>query len=75
MKRPKNKNLTFRVRDHMHEQLARAAAARSRSISEEIEDRLEASFISEVHMDEVAQEMHGLRKAIREDRLTISRLT
>jgi hypothetical protein len=75
MKRPKNKNLTFRVRDDMHERLAKGAAERSRSISEEIEDRLEASFASEVHMSELEHEIRGLQKALRDDRVTIGRLT
>jgi Arc-like DNA binding dprotein len=40
----KRANLTFRVTDRMRDQLAQAAAAEGRSISEEIEHRLARSF-------------------------------
>jgi hypothetical protein len=40
----KRPTLTFRVRGKLHEQLQAAAAASERSISEEIEARLEESF-------------------------------
>lgn len=40
----KRRNLTFRVRDQMRVDLGRAARAAGRSISEEIEYRLERSF-------------------------------
>ncbi len=40
----RSKNLTFRIRDGMKQRLERAAAPADRSISEEIEHRLEMSF-------------------------------
>ena len=40
----RNRNLTFRSRGKLHEQLQAAAKAADRSISEEIERRLEQSF-------------------------------
>lgn len=40
----KRPTLTFRVRDRMHEQLSSAAAEGGRSLSEEIERRLDQSF-------------------------------
>jgi hypothetical protein len=41
---PKRNNLTFRVRGDLRERLSNAAALAQRSISEEIEFRLERSF-------------------------------
>ena len=43
----KGRNFTFRSRRDMHERLAQASAANQRSISEEIERRLEQSFETE----------------------------
>jgi hypothetical protein len=47
----KVRNFTFRSRGDMHERLSEAAEANGRSISEEIERRLERSFFS----DEIEQ--------------------
>lgn len=41
----KRNNLTFRTRDRLYERLEQAAAASGRSVSEEIEHRLEHSFL------------------------------
>ncbi len=41
----KGRNFTFRSRGDMHERLSEAAAKNQRSLSEEIEKRLEASFL------------------------------
>ena len=41
----KSRNLTFRVRDGLREKLAEAAQRSGRSVSEEIEYRLQLSFL------------------------------
>jgi len=41
-------NLTFRVRDHLRQDLERLAAEEGRSISEVIEHRLERSFVEDL---------------------------
>jgi hypothetical protein len=43
----KRNNLTFRVRDKLRADLTAAAEANQRSVSEEIEHRVEASFVYE----------------------------
>jgi predicted HicB family RNase H-like nuclease len=43
----KDRNLTFRTRNGLREKLAAAAEAHGRSISEEIEHRLNESFATE----------------------------
>ena len=50
------RNLTFRTRDSLREKLSEAAAASHRSISEEIEHRLQRSF----NRDELSQHIDGL---------------
>src|SRR5258707_14372768 len=43
----KGRNLTFRIRDGMRERLSDEAALHERSLSEEIERRLQQSFLKE----------------------------
>ena len=68
----KNKNLTFRARTDMRDRLAEAAAEHNRSISEEIEGRLEASFEHQVQLAELQQRVRELEAAARQDRETIA---
>jgi Arc-like DNA binding domain len=71
----KNKNLTFRARSDMRDNLAKAAAEHNRSLSEEIEERLATSFLNEARISEIRDRLSELEMAVREDRVTISRLT
>jgi hypothetical protein len=74
-KQIKNKNLTFRTRSDMRDRLAHEATGHGRSISEEIEARLEGSFLHEATVAELQQRVRDLETRANEDRLTISRLT
>jgi len=55
----RSKNLTFRVRATLQENLARAAHASGRSVSEEIEHRLERSFLGERHLIQALEMTYG----------------
>jgi hypothetical protein len=51
----KRNNLTFRVRDQLRERLEQAAQANQRSVSEEIEHRLNRDFAWEAANGDIAQ--------------------
>jgi hypothetical protein len=55
----KRNNLTFRVTDDLHRKLSNAALHAGRSISEEVETRLERSFAIHDHLAAVRQELGG----------------
>jgi hypothetical protein len=49
----KRNNLTFRVRDQLRADLEQAAAANQRSVSEEIEHRIERSFVVDATLGDI----------------------
>src|SRR4051794_11790518 len=60
----KGRNFTFRSRGDMHERLAQSSAANQRSISEEIERRLEQSFEFEQQMAAFRETMEKQEKRL-----------
>jgi|tagenome__1003787_1003787.scaffolds.fasta_scaffold20380484_1 hypothetical protein len=54
----KARNFTFRSRGDLHERLSGAAAANQRSISEEIEHRIEQSFQIEQRIEEMRSQFN-----------------
>jgi hypothetical protein len=75
MKTVKNTNMTFRARKDMRDGLAALALNNNRSISEEIEYRLEASFRHEAAIAAMNRRILDLEEAAKGDRETIQRLT
>jgi hypothetical protein len=55
-----SKNRTFRVRGELDEKLQRAADTSGRSVSEEIEFRLEKSFADEERAEERSRELNQI---------------
>lgn len=70
--RRKTSNLTFRVRGDLREQLQTAAAISERSISEEVEQRLQNSFLQEPANKLLAevQELLDEARRIREEAIS-----
>jgi hypothetical protein len=59
-----SKNRTFRVRGTLDEQLEAAAQEAGRSVSEEIERRLEASFQREERAEQILETIHRTLKVL-----------
>jgi hypothetical protein len=69
----KNKNITFRTRGNLKDRLGAAADEYGRSLSEEVEHRLEMSFQYEERLAELQKRVRDLELRADEDRKTISR--
>jgi hypothetical protein len=59
-----SKNRTFRVRGELDEKLHRAATASGRSVSEEIEFRLEMTFAADERAEEKTRERQELQQQL-----------
>jgi hypothetical protein len=58
----KRRNNTFRTRDALYERLKASAEANERSITEEVEYRLEQSFLLQDVRETIREEMRGASK-------------
>jgi hypothetical protein len=70
----KNKNLTFRARGDLRDRLARMAENHDRSLSEEIENRLEMSFHYERQIKDLTDRNNALDAERRQSQRTMALL-
>ena len=76
-KTPEGKKIpaSFRTTAELRDKINDAAKSSGRSVAQELEWRLERSFLSAIQMDQAPERLKELETASREDRVTISRLT
>jgi hypothetical protein len=67
--------MSFRTTAELRDKINDAAKSSGRSVAQELEWRLERSFLSAIQMDQAPERLKELETASREDRVTISRLT
>ena len=69
----KSHYVSFRARGDLRDRLSSAATERDRSLSEEIEDRLEASFRDETRIAELQNRVRWFEARAKDDRLMIQK--
>jgi hypothetical protein len=72
IKEIKNKNLTFRTRGTLRDRLAAAADEHGRSLSEEVEHRLDMSFQYEEQIRDLSERLTTMEKLAHQQAATIA---